>query len=135
MVVGWHSSRSLEFHIKTYTMKSILLAASILVGALFTHAQKPYTPHVVYDDNNKVYAVKATQTSFLKFIDSTGTFLYKQLTNGKDYFGKGHTVRLVPAGQETTYETKETAQALLDYWQQLVLQREESKKKPSHYGD
>ncbi len=117
-------------------MKRFYILATILATTSFTHAQqKPYTPHVVYDDNNKVYAVKATQTSFLKFIDSTGGFSYKQITNGKDYFGKGHTVRIVPAGQETTYDTKEEAQALLDYWQQLVLQREESKKKPAHYGD
>ena len=116
-------------------MKQLYLSAAILLIATMANAQKAFVPHVVYDDNNKVYAAKITATSFLKFIDSTGTFLTKNVTNGKDYFGKGHTVRLVPAGQETTFATKAEAQGLLDYWNQIQLQRVQKAKKPSHYAD
>jgi hypothetical protein len=120
---------------KKQKMKNFYLSVTILVIVTAVNAQKPYTSHVVYDDNNKVYAVKATSTSFLKFIDSTGTFLTKGVTNGKDYVGRGHTVRLVPGGQETTYATKPEAQALLDYWNELIQMREQNKKKASHYSD
>jgi len=116
-------------------MKKFYLSFAILLIAFFAKAQQSFTPHVVYDNNNKVYAVKATSTSFLKFIDSTGQFSTKHVTNGKDYVGKGHAVRLVPPGQETTYENKEEAQALLDYWNLIKLQKEQAKKKPSSYSE
>jgi hypothetical protein len=116
-------------------MKKFYLSAGILLIAIFVRAQQPFTPHVVFDNNNKVYAVKASPSSFLKFIDSTGQFSTKHVTNGKDYVGKGHTVRQVPPGQETTYENKEEAQALLDYWNLMKLQKEQQKKKPSSYSE
>ncbi|MFI5155112.1 MAG: hypothetical protein ACHQEM_02955 [Chitinophagales bacterium] len=119
-------------------MKSFYLSAIILLIAFNASAQQKtaaFTPHVVFDDNNKVYAVKMSQTTFLKFIDSTGRFLTKGVTNGKDYIGKGHTARVVPAGQETTYATKPEAEALLEYWNQLKLIREQQKVKPPHYSE
>ena len=116
-------------------MKRFYLIANILLVAFFTNAQKPFVAHVVFDDNNKVYAVKATPALFLKFIDSTGEFLVKNITNGKDFFGRGHTARLVPSGQESKFPTKAEAQALLDYWNEIQLLRTQSKKKPSHYND
>lgn len=118
-------------------MKKGFLSASIFILAFSASAQQKtaYTPHVVFDDNNKVYAVRMSQTTFLKFIDSTGRFLTKGVTNGKDYIGKGHAVRVVPGGQETTYASKPEAQALLDYWNLLKQQKEASKVKPAHYGD
>ena len=117
-------------------MKNCCLAAALLLIVTATSAQKStYTPHVVYDDNNKLYAVKMTSTSFLKFIDSLGNFYDKHVTDGKAYIGRGHSARIVPAGQESKYETKQEAQALLDYWNILVAQREQKKVKPSHYSD
>ena len=56
-------------------MKKFYLSAGILLIAIFVRAQQPFTPHVVFDNNNKVYAVKASPSSFLKFIDSTGQIL------------------------------------------------------------
>jgi len=123
-------------------MKKLYLILSILFSAWAASAQQKststasaYTPHVVFDDNNKVYAVRMSQTTFLKFIDSTGRFLTKNVTDAKDYVGKGHGVRVVPPGQETTYPSKPEAQALLDYYNLLKLQKEQQKVKPSHYGD
>jgi len=119
-------------------MKNLLLVLCLLVCTILVSAQAPktsYTPHVVFDDNNKVYAVKMGSSTFLKFIDSTGTFYTKNVTNGKDYFGKGHTARIVPAGQETTYATKAEAQALLDYWNQIQMKKEMNKPKAPKYSD
>jgi hypothetical protein len=121
-------------------MKKLFLFLFILLSAWAASAQQKsavpsYTPHVVFDDNNKVYAVRMSQTTFLKFIDSTGRFLTKNVTDGKDYIGKGHGVHVVPGGQETTYASKPEAQALLDYYNLLKLQKEQQKVKPSHYGD
>jgi hypothetical protein len=112
---------------------NVLLTIFVLIRC--ASSQNAYSPHVVYDDNNKVYAVKMTSSSFLRFIDSTGTFYAKGVTNGKDYIGKGHTAKLVGQGQESKYQTKAEAQALLDYWNLMVAQREAQKKKPSHYSD
>ncbi len=116
-------------------MKRFYLSANILLVAFITNAQKPFVPHVVFDDNNKVYAVKATPALFLKFIDSTGEFLVKNITNGKDFFGRGHTARVVAPGQESKFASKAEAQALLDYWNQLQLLRVQTKKKPPHYAE
>jgi hypothetical protein len=121
-------------------MKKLFLFYFIFLSAWAAYAQQKsaapaYTPHVVFDDNNKVYAVRMSQTTFLKFIDSTGRFLTKNVTDGKDYIGKGHGVHIVPGGQETTYASKPEAQALLDYYNLLKLQKEQQKVKPSHYGD
>jgi hypothetical protein len=121
-------------------MKKPFLFFFVFFGAWAASAQQKasapaYAPHVVFDDNNKVYAVRMSQTTFLKFIDSTGRFLTKNVTDGKDYIGKGHGVRIVPGGQETTYPSKPEAQALLDYYNLLKVQKEQQKVKPSHYGD
>jgi len=116
-------------------MKKLMFILTIFLIVRGASAQKAFSPHVVYDDNNKVYAVKMTPSSFLRFIDSTGTFYTKGVTNGKDYIGKGHTAKLVGQGQETKYQTKAEAQALLDYWNLMVAQKEAMKKKPSHYAD
>jgi len=121
-------------------MKKLFLFLFIFLFAWAATAQQksttaPYSPHVVFDDNNKVYAVRMSQTTFLKFIDSTGRFLTKNVTDGKEYVGKGHGVRIVPGGQETTYASKPEAQALLDYYNLLKLQKEQQRVKPSHYGE
>jgi hypothetical protein len=118
-------------------MKKFNASVIILLIAFSASAQQKtaYTPHVVFDDVNKVYAVRMSSTTFLKFIDSTGRFLTKGVTNGKDYIGKGHTARVVPPGQETTYATKPEAQALLDYWNQLQIIREQQKVKAPHYSE
>ena len=116
-------------------MKLFYVLANMLLIGFVTSAQKPFVPHVVFDDNNKVYAVKMTASSFLKFIDSTGRFLVRNITDGKDYFGPGHTVRIVQAGQESKYGTQTEAQALLDYYNQLKLLREQKKVKPAHYSE
>jgi len=117
-------------------MKNIFLSAiTVLITCSLLGQKTSFTPHVVYDDNNKVYAVKMSPSSFLKFIDSSGTFYDKHVTNGKDYIGKGHSARIVPAGQESKYETKAEAEALLDYWNLMVLQRKQKEVKPSHYSD
>ncbi len=116
-------------------MKKLYLSANILLFTLLANAQKSFTPHVVFDENNKTYAVKATANAFLKFIDSTGEFLTKHVTNGHDYVGKGHTVRVVPYGQESTYETRAEAKALLDYWNEILLLREQKKKKAPQYTE
>lgn len=116
-------------------MKRFYLSAVILLVTFITNAQKPFVPHVVFDENNKTYAVRVTPNSFLKFIDSTGEFLTKHVTNGKDYFGKGHTVRIVPSGQESTYESKPEAKALLDYWNEIQLLREQKRKKSPNYTE
>jgi hypothetical protein len=116
-------------------MKTFYLSAGIFLVAFITNAQKPFVPHVVFDENNKTYAVKATANLFLKFIDSTGEFLTKHVTDGKEYIGKGHTVRVVPFGQESTFETKAEANALLDYWNELKLLREQKKKKSPQYTE
>lgn len=118
-------------------MKKFNASLIILLIAFTASAQQKttYTPHVVFDDNNRLYAVKMSSTTFLKFIDSTGRFLTKGVTNGKEYIGKGHTARVVPAGQETTYATKAEAEALLDYWNQLKIIREQQKVKPPHYSE
>jgi hypothetical protein len=116
-------------------MKKLFLLANILWFAFVANAQKPFVAHTVFDEANKVYAVKATPSSFLKFIDSTGEFLVKNVTNGNDYFGKGHTVRVVPPGQETTFKTKAEADALLDYWKQIIQRREDAKKKAPKYSE
>ena len=118
-------------------MKTYILFLFVLLTTCIAKAQtpKPASPHVVFDENNKVYAVKMGTSTFLKFIDSSGTFLPKHVTSGKEYFGKGHTVRIVNAGQETTYETRAEAQALLDYYNEIQLKKEQSKPKPAKYSD
>lgn len=116
-------------------MKRFYISANILLVAFITNAQKPFVPHVVFDDNNKTYAVKATPNSFFKFIDSTGEFFTKHVTTGKDYVGKGHTIRIVPFGQESTFESRAEAKALLDYWNEIQLLREQKKKRSPHYTE
>lgn len=98
-----------------------------LFFALPVLGQRAFSPHVVYDSANNLYADKISSKLFLKLIDSSD-YNYMPRKNINDYFKCKCSMQKVALGHESTFISKEEAQALLNYWSFLNDIKFEKKK-------
>jgi len=113
----------------------LIVSTFIFLNIFGASGQKKFIPHVVYDKNHNEYAVKVAPTLFLKLIDSIGKYSARYPSAWTEYLTRGEcSVKKVHLGKETSFDSREKAQALLDYWKQINFMHS-YKVKTNQYSD
>jgi hypothetical protein len=73
-----------------------LQSICLIIFSVSSVGQKPFTPHVIYDSANKLYAVRATPKLFLKLVDSERELLKAPTYEGDYEHCKKCSVQKVP---------------------------------------